>query len=65
VLSKIKKLFKLKSINKMDNQEGGFYYEYKLISQDSKFYYIYTASQVEKIDSIGLFSKDHIDCYED
>ncbi|ENV80728.1 hypothetical protein F942_00550 [Acinetobacter ursingii ANC 3649] len=49
----------------MDNQEGGFYYEYKLISQDSKFYYIYTASQVEKIDSIGLFSKDHIDCYED
>ena len=44
----------------MDNQEGGFYYEYKLISQDSKFYYIYTASQVEKIDSIGLFSKDHL-----
>lgn len=63
-----KKLLELKSINKLkkiDNQEGGSYYEYKLVSQDSKFYYIYTTNQDDKIDSIGLFSKDYINCYED
>ncbi|PKF34300.1 hypothetical protein CW311_07385 [Acinetobacter proteolyticus] len=63
-----RKLLELKSINKVkkiDNQEDGSYYEYKLVPQDSKFYYVYTAGQDEKIDSIGLFSKDHINCYED
>lgn len=63
-----KKLLELKSINKLkkiDNQEGDSYYEYKLVSQDSKFYYIYTTNQDDKIDSIGLFSKDYINCYED
>lgn len=63
-----RKLLELKSINKVkkiDNQKDGSYYEYKLVSQDSKFYYIYAAGRDEKIDSIGLFSKDHINCYED
>lgn len=64
----LKKLLELKSINKVnkiDNQEGGSYYEYKLVSQDSEFYYIYSTSKDDKVDSIGLFSKDYINCYED
>lgn len=31
----------------------------------SDSYYIYTANHQGKIDSIGLFSKDYISCYED
>ncbi|EPF6186444.1 hypothetical protein NYY74_09530 [Acinetobacter baumannii] len=63
-----KQLFKLKNIiktKKMDAEEGGSYYEYKILSQHSNFYYIYTANHQGKIDSIGLFSKDYISCYED
>ncbi|GAA5630669.1 hypothetical protein Acal02_01277 [Acinetobacter calcoaceticus] len=64
----VRKLSKLEAIDKtkkIDNQEGEAYYEYKLAPQDSKFYYIYTVGQDEKVESIGLFSNDHIDCYED
>ena len=50
---------------KMDAEEGGSYYEYKFLSQHSDSYYIYTANHQGKIDSIGLFSKDYISCYED
>ncbi|MER8076056.1 hypothetical protein [Acinetobacter pittii] len=63
-----KKLFKLKNVTKtkkMDAEEGGSYYEYKILSQHSDSYYIYTANHQGKIDSIGLFSKDYISCYED
>ena len=49
----------------MDAEEGGSYYEYKFLSQHSDSYYIYTANHQGKIDSIGLFSKDYISCYED
>lgn len=47
------------------SDEGGHSYEYKIAPTDSHFYYIYNVDVKGKVDYIGLFSKDHIECYED
>lgn len=64
-----KNLLKLNSITKtkkIDNSEdSNYYYEYIITPTNSKVYYIYTTDDKKKIDSIGLFSKNHIACYED